>query len=93
VDYFSWEFPAGHMEHGSIEDAARAELEEETGLVATKIEKIGEFHIAPGHNTQIIVFYLATSFKTGTRHLEPAEKGIQLKIVRTFAPLAQITSI
>lgn len=81
VDYFSWEFPAGHLEHDNLDEAARAELEEEAGLLAGKIEKIGEFHIAPGHNTQTIHFYLATNLTQGKQHLETAERGMQIKQV------------
>lgn len=81
VDYFSWEFPAGHFEHADMESTARAELEEEAGLVAGKIEKIGEFHLAPGHHTQIIHFYLATDLRPGRQELETAEKGMQIKRV------------
>ncbi|MFZ2199382.1 MAG: NUDIX hydrolase [Microgenomates group bacterium] len=81
VDYFSWEFPAGHFEHENMESTARAELEEEAGLLAGKIEKIGEFHLGPGHHTQIIHFFLATELSQGKQNLETAEKGMQIKKV------------
>jgi len=89
VDYFSWEFPAGHFEHANIASAAKAELEEEAGLLAGKIEKIGEFHLAPGHHTQVIHFYLATDLSQGQQHLETAEKGMQVKQV-THAELNEM---
>jgi len=41
VDLFSWEFPAGHYEHASVEAAARAELEEEAGLLANQLTPLG----------------------------------------------------
>jgi len=81
VDLFSWEFPAGHFEHKNMEGTARAELEEEAGLVADKIKKIGEFHLAPGHHTQIIHFFLATGLSAVKQNLEIAEKGMQIKKV------------
>lgn len=82
VDFFSWEFPAGHFEeHKDMASVAVSELEEEAGLVAGKIEKIGEFHIAPGHNTQTINFFLATDLRAGKQRLETAEKGMQIKRV------------
>lgn len=81
VDTFSWEFPAGHMEHQNTEEAAMVELEEETGLRCNRLTKIGEFAIAPGHNTQICHTYLATDLLTGTQNLETAEKGMQIKTV------------
>jgi 8-oxo-dGTP pyrophosphatase MutT (NUDIX family) len=79
VDYFSWEWPAGHYEHDSLEQAVRAELEEEAGLLAGKLEEIGNFHIAPGHLTQVCHTFLATDLKEGKRQLETSEKGMKLK--------------
>jgi 8-oxo-dGTP pyrophosphatase MutT (NUDIX family) len=64
-----------------MESTARAELEEEAGLLAGRIEKIGEFHIAPGHNTQVIHFFLATDLSEGKQNLETAEAGMQIKQV------------
>lgn len=81
VDHFSWEFPAGHMEHDNIEVAALAELEEEAGLKAGKIIELGYFDIAPGHNTQVCHTFLATELSTGKQDLEPSEKGMQTKAV------------
>lgn len=81
VDSFSWEFPAGHMEHDNIEAAALAELEEEAGLKAGKIIEIGHFNIAPGHNTQVCHTFLATDLTAGKQDLEPSEKGMQIKSV------------
>lgn len=81
IDQLSWEFPAGHMEHNNLEAAAKAELEEESGLLANKLTKIGVFAIAPGHNTQICHTYLATGLSAGTQNLEVAEKGMKVKSV------------
>lgn len=81
VDYFSWEFPAGHAEKNSPAIAAAHELEEETGLIAKDLTELGTFHIAPGHLTQIAHVYLATQFEQGVRELEPSEKGMQQKWV------------
>ena len=89
VDFFSWEFPAGHFEHTDMESTARAELEEEAGLLAGKIEKIGEFHLAPGHHTQVIHFFLATDLSEGKQNLETSEQGMQIKHV-THAQLNQM---
>lgn len=89
VDFFSWEFPAGHFEHDNMESTARAELEEEAGLLAGQIEKIGEFHLAPGHHTQVIHFFLATDLSVGRKKLETAEKGMQVKKV-THAELNEM---
>ena len=89
VDLFSWEFPAGHMEHDSIEAAAIAELEEETGLRAEKMVKIGKFAIAPGHNTQICHTYVATGLSSGQQRLEVSEKGMLVRSL-TLAELNEM---
>lgn len=78
VDYLGWEFPAGHMEHDSVEKAALAELHEEAGLIANKITEIGNYYEAPGHLDQKIHIYLATDLEKGEQSLEPAEKGIKV---------------
>lgn len=91
VDSFSWEFPAGHMEHTSIEEAARVELEEETGLKANSLIKLGEFAVGPGHLTQICHTYLATGLTAGAQNLEPAEKGMKVKNV-TLSKLNEMIS-
>jgi len=81
VNFYSWEWPAGHYEHASVEETARVELEEEAGIKAGKLEEIGIFHIAPGHLTQVCHVYLATDLSEGKQHLETAEKGMKTKQV------------
>jgi len=83
IDTFSWEFPMGHSEkeHINIEDTAKIELKEETGIKAGKIEEIGTFYLAPGHHTQIAHIFLATNHEQGERQLEASEKDMQLKWV------------
>lgn len=81
VDYFSWEFPAGHAEQNSPETAAALELKEETGITAKKIELIGKFFLGPGHHTQVCYVYIATDLTSGTRELETAEKDMLVKEV------------
>lgn len=78
VDYRGWEFPAGHVEDGDIEGSARMELEEEAGLCAGKLLKIGSYYEAPGHLDQEIHIYLATGLSPGVQNLEPAEKGLEI---------------
>lgn len=76
VNYTGWEFPAGHLEHKNVETAARAELEEEAGLKAEKLEHLGSYYEAPGHLDQEVHIYLATGLSKGKQDLDPAEKGI-----------------
>lgn len=83
VNYYSWEFPMGHYEniHGSVENAARAELKEETGLTAQNIQAIGSFYLGLGHHTQRAHVFVATSLTQGEQKLETAEKGMKVKKV------------
>jgi len=63
------ELPAGTLEKGEdpAECAAR-EIREETGFAADKIEKIGDFFLAPGYSTEFMHVYLAQELR-----LDPLE--------------------
>ncbi len=80
VDSYSWEFPQGHYEHDSIEETAREELREETGLRAGKIKKIAEFHLAPGLTSQIGNIFLATELSEGETSFEKSEVAMDMKV-------------
>ena len=55
------ELPAGTLEEGEdIESCAHRELREEIGMAAGKVQKIGEFYIAPGYSTEFLHIYLAS---------------------------------
>lgn len=58
------ELPAGKLEKG--EDplvSAGRELQEETGCVAGKLEKLGSFYSGPGFTNEILYLYLATDLE------------------------------
>lgn len=58
------ELPAGVVEAGeNFEEGARRELREEIGMTALKIQKIGEFFIAPGYSTEYLYIFLATELQ------------------------------
>ena len=58
------ELPAGVIEPGeSPEACARREIREEIEMAAEKIEKLGEFYLAPGYSTEYMYAYLATGLK------------------------------
>jgi ADP-ribose pyrophosphatase len=58
------ELPAGTLEAGEDPAVCAArELREETGFAADKIEKIGDFYLAPGYSTEFMHVYLAQTLR------------------------------
>ena len=58
------ELPAGTMEAGeAAESCALREIREETGMSAGRIQKIGEYFLAPGYSTEFLHIYLARDLK------------------------------
>jgi ADP-ribose pyrophosphatase len=54
------ELPAGTLEEGEDPAVCAArEVREETGFAAGRLEKIGEFYLAPGYSTEFMFVYLA----------------------------------
>ena len=59
-----WEFPAGKLESGEPPiQAAGRELEEETGYLATRIERLGDFYTSPGFADELMHVFLADGLK------------------------------
>lgn len=76
----SIEFPQGKHESDrqmDPTDLAKAELQEETGLVAKKMEHLGFFHEAPGYSNQGFHIFLATKLTKGETHLDITETGLE----------------
>lgn len=64
----SLEFPQGTWpddRETGVEDLARAELAQETGLRAAVLERIGSFAIGPGFSSQSCEVFLATGLTPG----------------------------
>jgi len=58
------ELPAGTREEKEpFEECAAREIREETGMEAGKLQKVGEFYLAPGYSTEFMVVFLATELK------------------------------
>jgi ADP-ribose pyrophosphatase len=89
---YSLEISAGRIETGqSPEETARRELEEEMGLRATEMRKLGEFFVAPGWCEEKIHVYLARGLEASTQNLDDDE---EIEVVRlNFADaLARVKS-
>jgi len=58
------ELPAGTLEAGEDPAVCAArEIREETGFAADRIEKIGDFYLAPGYSTEFMHVYLARDLR------------------------------
>jgi ADP-ribose pyrophosphatase len=80
-----WELPQGSWETRpdvAPEDVARAELKEETGLVAGRLVGVGELFLAYGYSNQRYHLFLAEDLSLGVPDLEAEEQGL---IARPFA--------
>ncbi len=59
------ELPAGTRNGDEpFEACAAREIREETGMEAGKLQKIGEFYLAPGYSTELMGVFLATQLKS-----------------------------
>jgi len=69
-----WEIPAGRIDDGEEAlNCASRELEEEGGVRAGKMEKLGEFFSTPGFCSELLHIYLATDLKPCGQKLEADE--------------------
>lgn len=58
------ELPAGTRDDEEpYEKCAEREIREETGMEAGKLQKVGEFYLAPGYSTEFMVVFLATGLR------------------------------
>lgn len=75
LDTYSWEIPEGGCAEGEAPlEAARRELEEETGLSARRWEKMGEAHLSNSTTDEYAVWFLATELTQGEQRPEGTER-------------------
>jgi ADP-ribose pyrophosphatase len=72
---WQWELPAGMIEPGHTPlDAAKKELEEETGYVAEHWLELGSFFPSPGSTTEEIHLFAAAGLTSTEQKLETGEQ-------------------
>jgi 8-oxo-dGTP pyrophosphatase MutT (NUDIX family) len=77
-----WELPQGTAATPGAEAIARAELAEETGLRAARMEHLGRLYYGSALTSQPVDVWRATGLTPGEQALEEAEHGL---IARRFA--------
>jgi ADP-ribose pyrophosphatase len=83
------EIPAGGIDPG--EDpvtTVRREMQEETGYLPRKVERLGGFYSAPGYCSEYLHLYLVTDLTPSQLYAEDTES---IKLVRV--PISQIPSL
>jgi ADP-ribose pyrophosphatase len=81
------ELPAGTREGDEpYEDCAAREIREETGMEAGKLQKVGEFYLAPGYSTEFMGVFLATDLKHNPLDADDDEflEVEKIPILKTF---------
>jgi len=76
----TWNFPQGSFPEGvtgTPEELARAELAEETGLRAGRLEHLGYLHCSHGTSGQGFDVFLATDLTPGPPAREPEEQDMR----------------
>lgn len=75
LEKFYWEIPEGGGPHGEDPaDTARRELQEETGLIAHKVEPLIQMHLSNSVSDEWGIVYLATRLERGEASPEETEE-------------------
>ena len=90
ADGYIWEIPAGRLDPGETPDAcARRELAEETGMRASRLERLTTFYTTPGFTDERIHLFLAGGLEEG-EHRREADEFMELCPTRWSAALGLI---
>lgn len=89
-----WEFPQGSWPEGAPVDAAggdgaalaRAELREETGLLAGSLTYLGRVHVAHGYSSQGCLVFLAEDLTPG----EPDREAPEVDMIQGWVSRAEL---
>lgn len=72
---YSWEIPEGGCPEGEEPlEAAKRELEEETGLRAERWERMGAAHLSNSVSDEVAIWFLATGLRQGKSRPDGTEK-------------------
>jgi 8-oxo-dGTP pyrophosphatase MutT (NUDIX family) len=72
---YSWEIPEGGATEGeSVEDCARRELREETGLRAGRLEHLADVHLSNSVSDELATIFRATDLNQGESSPEGTER-------------------
>lgn len=76
-----WELPQGSWEQQTVDPQvlAKAELREETGLIAGSMLHAGRLFLAYGYSSQAYDLFLATELSQGETQLDAEELGLVAK--------------
>ncbi len=78
---YSWEIPEGGCAEGSSPlDAARRELQEETGLVANEWQELMQLHLSNSVSDELAHVYLARQLRQGPATPEETEQLVVKKL-------------
>ena len=89
-----WELPQGSWEDAPDTDPlelARAELREETGLIATTMTHVGHLFECYGYSTQGYHIYLAQGLQPGEVQREPSEQDMVSRAFSVEEVMAMVT--
>jgi ADP-ribose pyrophosphatase len=83
------EIPAGGIDPGEdAEEAVRREMQEETGYLPGKVERLGGFYSTPGYCTEYLHLYLATELTPSQLY---AEDTAGISLIRV--PISEIPAL